>query len=485
MPPVNQGSRTAMVTWTVVTSFLFVVATVFAIYEYVEASRLYDQNQTMSKKYNSIVAESALNSAEVATLSEVQKNPANNYDQSAGLLFVANQRADRLGKLIAGPTAESPEAAASAANRTLASMTTKLKGVGIDVGAKDLVAALNLVTDQAVARATEAANSNKARDEAVASFEQAKKDAGAQIALLTNQITELRGQLDQASASVQTMTATKDAELTKTAGDVNAKLAETQQNLDKANVQIAQLNGQIAAKDAELKKVQQKLSEIRPNVTTPVTRQGDGHIVRVASSGICYIDLGAGDQVLAGMTFEVYDRNEGIPPIPPDPNIEAAMPKGKGSIEVTRVGGTSSECRIVSQTPHTAFAEGDIVANLVYDRNSKNKFVVYGNFDLARTGKVNPNDAEVVKRLVTQWGGEVVPEINVDTDFVVLGAEPQVPVLSKDDLQDPVQKAIYDRAVAEAEAYNTIRDKALNYRIPLLNQNRFLYMIGYYELAKR
>jgi hypothetical protein len=115
-------------------------------------------------------------------------------------------------------------------------------------------------------------------------------------------------------------------------------------------VQIAQLNGQIAAKDAELKKVQQKLSEIRPNVTTPVTRQGDGHIVRVASSGICYIDLGAGDQVLAGMTFEVYDRNEGIPPIPPDPNIEAAMPKGKGSIEVTRVGGTSSECRIVSQT---------------------------------------------------------------------------------------------------------------------------------------
>jgi hypothetical protein len=159
--------------------------------------------------------ESALNSAEVATLSEVQKNPANNYDQSAGLLFVANQRADRLGKLIAGPTAESPEAAASAANRTLASMTTKLKSVGIDVGAKDLVAALNLVTDQAVARATEAANSNKARDEAVASFEQAKKDAGAQIALLTNQITELRGQLDQASASVQTMTATKDAELTR------------------------------------------------------------------------------------------------------------------------------------------------------------------------------------------------------------------------------------------------------------------------------
>jgi hypothetical protein len=485
MPPVNQGSRTAMVTWTVVTSFLFVVATVFAIYEYVEASRLADTNATMSKKYNSIVADSALNSPEVAALSEVQKNPANNYDQSAGLLFVSEQRADRLGKLIAGPTAESPEAATSAANRALASMTGKLKSVGIDVAAKDLIAALNLVTDQAVARATEAANSNKARDEAVASLEQAKKDAAGQIGVLTNQLTELRTQLDQASANVQTMTQTKDAELQQTAGNVNAKLAETQQNLDKANVQIAQLKGQLDDKDKELKKVQGKLAEIRPDVNKPVTRQADGHIVRVATGGVCYIDLGAGDQVIPGMTFEVYDRNEGIPAVPADPINDTAMPKGKGSIEVVRVGGTSSECRIVNQVPNQAFTEGDLAANLVYDRNTKNKFLVYGSFDLARTGKLNPNDTEVVKRLITQWGGEVVPDINVDTDFVVLGAEPQVPTLSKDDLQDPVQKAIYDRAVAESEAYANISNKARDYKIPILNQNRFLYMIGYYELAKR
>jgi hypothetical protein len=219
-------------------------------------------------------------------------------------------------------------------------------------------------------------------------------------------------------------------------------------------------------------------------VNKPVTRQADGHIVRVATGGVCYIDLGSGDQVIPGMTFEVYDRNEGIPPIG-DPNTDLNLPKGKGSIEVTRVGGTSSECRIVNMAPSQAFTEGDLIANLVYDRHAKNKFVVYGNFDLARSGKVNPQDTEVVKRLVTQWGGEVMPDINVDTDFVVLGAEPVVPTLSKDDLQDPVQKAIYDRAVAEAEAYANFRDKAINYRIPILNQNRFLYMIGYYELSKR
>src|SRR5688572_32081069 len=101
------------------------------------------------------------------------------------------------------------------------------------------------------------------------------------------------------------------------------------------------------------------------------------------------------------MTFEVYDRNEGIPPIG-DPNNDANLPKGKGSLEVVRVGVTSSECRIVNA--NGAMVEGDIIANLIFDRNVKNKFLVYGNFDLTRTGKINPQDAEIIKRLITQWG---------------------------------------------------------------------------------
>jgi hypothetical protein len=91
----------------------------------------------------------------------------------------------------------------------------------------------------------------------------------------------------------------------------------------------------------------------------------------------------------------------------------------------------------------------------------------------------------VIKRLISQWGGQVVPDINVDTDFVVLDAEPQIPTLTREEREDPVQKAIYDRAVAEAEAYANISAKARDYRIPILNQNRFLYMIGYFELSRR
>jgi hypothetical protein len=254
--------------------------------------------------------------------------------------------------------------------------------------------------------------------------------------------------------------------------------------LDESNQQNQELQRQVATLTSEMRKVQDKLSEMRPDVNRPVTSQGDGRIVRLPGNGTAYIDLGRSDQLIAGMTFEVYDRNEGIPPIG-DPANDINLPKGKGSLEVTKVGVTSSECRIVNTAPGAAMVEGDIVANLIYDKNTKNKFLVYGTFDLTRSGKPNVQDAEIIKRLITQWGGQIVDEINVDTDFVVLGAEPDVPVLTREEREDPVQKAIYDRAVAEAEAYANLSAKARDYRIPILNQNRLLYMIGYHELSKR
>src|SRR3954468_21664792 len=111
MPPVNQGSRTALVTWTVVTSFLFVLATIFAIYYYVDANRLSKLNDTITNKYHSIAPESALAGPEVAALEQVRGDANNGYNQSAGLLDVSLQRSDKLSKLVAGAAAQSPERA--------------------------------------------------------------------------------------------------------------------------------------------------------------------------------------------------------------------------------------------------------------------------------------------------------------------------------------------------------------------------------------
>ena len=187
------------------------------------------------------------------------------------------------------------------------------------------------------------------------------------------------------------------------------------------------------------------------------------------------------------MTFEVYDPTSGVPPIPPNVTGDEQLPVGKASIEITRVGATSSECRIVRVTPGAALSEGDLIENIVYDPNTKYNFMVYGSFDLAQSGHPNTADAEVIKRLITQWGGRVTdkPLPDVDTDFVVLGVEPVLPDFNKDDLQQPLNQDKMAKAQAELDKYQEVLQTARDLHIPIMNQNRFLYYVGYYDQAKR
>ena len=91
----------------------------------------------------------------------------------------------------------------------------------------------------------------------------------------------------------------------------------------------------------------------------------------------------------------------------------------------------------------------------------------------------------MARRMVTQWGGKLTDKVNADTDFVVLGKEPVVPNFTREELQDPINAAKLAEATAAAEAYENVKRQAVELHIPILNQNRFLYFIGYFELAKR
>ena len=84
---------------------------------------------------------------------------------------------------------------------------------------------------------------------------------------------------------------------------------------------------------------------------------------------------------------------------------------------------------------------------------------------------------------------DVIPGIGVrrrKTLLTTFGSLAGVRRATREELaNDPILKARYDAAVAESEAYAQISAKAREYRIPILNQNRFLYLIGYYNQAKR
>jgi len=127
-----------------------------------------------------------------------------------------------------------------------------------------------------------------------------------------------------------------------------------------------------------------------------------------------------------------------------------------------------------------------LIVNLIYDPNTKYNFVVYGAFDLDQNGIPDPRDADVIKRLVTQWGGKMQEDVTPSTDFLVVGDEPKVFEVTKKELEDdPILKAKHDKAEADLAAYQAMVQKARDLHVPVLNQNRFLYFIGYYDQAKR
>lgn len=234
---------------------------------------------------------------------------------------------------------------------------------------------------------------------------------------------------------------------------------------------------------------------LRPDTVGPTVRQVDGKIVKIAEKAIVYINLGSGQQITPGMTFTVYDRLIGVPQLTPEEQEQDLrlndgarllnLPEGKGSIEVVRVDEQSSECRIIRTSPGQQIVEGDVIANVVYDRHIKYAFCVYGRFDLDQNGVSSAADAEVIKRLIQSWGGRIVDEVNVDTDFLVMGVEPEVPNFNAEELQDPINRNKWEQAKAERDTYDKMRDRAQEYFVPVLSQNRFLHYTGYYDMARR
>jgi hypothetical protein len=88
-----------------------------------------------------------------------------------------------------------------------------------------------------------------------------------------------------------------------------------------------------------------------------VTRAAPYSIVRVPARDVVLINAGIGDGVTQGMTFDVYDKQAGIPAGQPAGNRTGS----KARLELIRIGPGFSECRVVYRAPQMAIVEGDPV----------------------------------------------------------------------------------------------------------------------------
>jgi hypothetical protein len=484
-----QGSRAGLITAVVVLSILFVTSAIFAFYYSAEANKATANVKSVTDKMNQYANADAVADPSVQALLEAKNDPA---FQGQSAVQVAMTRAKNLANAVAGaPDPKAAEAKATEAVALASGKDMQALGVTIAQGSSlyDTVKALSekvkglagelQARDQAL---TAAGDQHKAD---VAQLAKLQADTTAKIDEQGKQLTDALAQLEESRKAGETTVVGVQNETKRALTASDNQLKDVTQKLADANTKIATLEGQVKTAQSRIP---------RPAAAgETVIRQADAKVVRVPGNGNVFLNIGYGDQVPLGMTFEIYDHTTGVPAPGTDETDTAlgagtvagvpTLPKGKASVEVVRLGEGQAECRIIRQTLGKPVVEGDLAANLVYDKNTKYNFVVFGNFDLGQTGTARPQDAETVKRLITQWGGKLQNEVNVDTDFLILGKEPEVPAAEEN--EDPTHIAQREAAQKQLQAYNDLVAKAKDLHVPILNQNRFLYYVGYYEQAQR
>ena len=309
-------------------------------------------------------------------------------------------------------------------------------------------------------------------DNATAQVEQNRQDFLAELDQFQSSYDKTRESFDNLKADMDNATAEQ-------IDTFQAKLDTEQTKLQQKQLDLQATEKKLDDSDTLLQDALTKLEAIKPKPDQEAQAyEPDAQIVRIDSqNGIVYLDAGIKDHVYRGLTFAIYDRNKPIP----------ENGEGKAEIEVFQVSEQVSAARIVKSDTKDPIAKEDIVANLIWDRNTPNQFVVAGDFDFNNDGRIDADGAQRIAELIERYGGTVADTITVDTDFLIVGVEPvslRRPTQQEMDI-DPMAQQRYEMSTKKIDAYNQLLGNAGSLGIPVFNQKRFLYLIGYETLMKK
>lgn len=292
-------------------------------------------------------------------------------------------------------------------------------------------------------------------------YQEAVAELDAKIAKLNQDLQAYRG----ATGQVEQQAVAAQSEIRRT---LDARIVELESQLQQARGEIARLT-------EDLRRATGGETPL-PEVSRP-----DGQITSVqADERRVYINRGRRDRILLGMTFEVFEQGE-LVRLGQIQDADQEV-RGKATIEVIDVQDNSALARIVrTERGASPVDAGDEIVNLVYDPNQRFRFFVYGDFDIDRTGEPQVTDKRRIESMITRWGGEVAENLSYDVDFLVLGAEPPLPEPLPPNEIDPVKIAEAEQARRNFETYQQLIGQASDLNIPILNQNRFLDLVGYYQ----
>ena len=330
----------------------------------------------------------------------------------------------------------------------------------------DLIAQLQYTIDQNDATYKELVDTRQRYDTAIAEMKKTKEDLTAQVGQYRDQVIQIKTDYNDLRALVQK--------------NSDEQIKILLDRVDKSEANGKQLNADLLKTQAELNVAQnmlkEKLAEIDKIKPAPdqeaVAYKPDGKVILVDdATNTIRINLGSDDHVYQGLTFSVYDKGAGIP----------RDGKPKAEVEVFAVDKEVSAARIISSENKNPVSTEDLVANLIWDSNKQNSFVIAGEFDIDGNGTVDYDAPAKIEALIRKWGGTVTQDVSARTDYVIIGDEPKVPKEPTLEQQtaDPTLTDKYNAARQRRERYDQIRQQAQALWIPIFTYERFLYFTGY------
>jgi len=414
----TQGSRGGLIATIVIFVVLWLVMTIMWIYTNTQLTKQTQSYDGLTKKYAEVASSGALGAeGDVQQLLSAREKIQSDLQGGQTAVDVALAEIRRLTRDInstpSATFADADQAAADAIARAEKALNAR-GGAAAASQPTGAAAGTSLVAqlDKLGAALTQQVQTNA---EQAKTLQGVKGELDARLAGWDAQFKELNAKLADAEKRAQDATnqtmefkAKYDTAIAAASGDAKNVAVEAGNQVQQLQQQQAKTTAELAAANKKIQDLSNKLLTMRGDVKNAVVRQSDGNVIRVPNASTCYINLGQGDHLPVGITFEVYDKNEGVPALGSEPTNNNNLPAGKASLEVVRVGQNSSECRVVHLTPGATISEGDVIANMVYDKNTSYNFVVFGVFDVDGNNVYTAQEADVVRSLVTRWGGKIL-----------------------------------------------------------------------------
>ncbi len=416
-------------------------------------------NDNESQKIGSIVGNEQPGKSRLKAMAEY-------VDQSLGLIMPGvsidtsaevkvNEVTNKVRESVTAVVKQNPELSDTDPNITLLQLTEKL--------------------GSALKNTTDAQNATKGQlAELQGQFDDAKKVSMEKEKGLLAEKDKFEQQFNKVAADYNELKGLLEKKTDEQVKDLYAKLDQERTTKEETNKQLLKNQAELqTAQDRIQRILKESVWKINPPPDTMVEAfEADGKILLVDDQAkTVQLNLGLNDHVYRGLTFAVYDKGQ---PIPKDG-------KGKAEIEVYNVADSFSAARIIRSEKKNPIVAEDIIANIIWNYDKPNTFVIAGEFDLNNDNAAETEAASKIRGLIEKWGGNVTDAVNVNTDFVILGTMPVIP--SKPTMQEleryPNAMENYEKAQQCLVLYNQIQNQAQIFSIPILNAERFLYFIGY------